>query len=102
MLQSMGRNFASLADARKFLKGRLTIPLSRFELSKRKVAIYVSKKGILALASTGSVDDKTLAARTLVSSDLKGLNAALAKAKAEKISAVSSGAALTAAQTRTR
>lgn len=89
MLQSTGCNFASLADARKFLKGRLTIPRARFELSKRKVAIYASKKGILALASTESVDDKTLVARTLVSSNLKGLNAALAKAKAEKISAVS-------------
>ena len=89
IVQSMDRRFASTADARKFLEGRLADLRARVETSEREVVNYASQKGIVALGRTRSADGKTEVERTLVSSDLEALNAALAEATASRIAAES-------------
>jgi polysaccharide biosynthesis transport protein len=89
IVQSMDRRFASTADARKFLEARLADLRTRVETSEREVVNYASQKGIVALGTTKSADGKTEVERTLVSSDLEALNAALAQATANRISAES-------------
>ena len=89
IVQSMDRRFASTADARKFLEGRLADLRARVETSEREVVNYASQKGIVALGTTKSADGKTEVERTLVSSDLEALNAALAEATASRITAES-------------
>lgn len=89
IVQSMDRRFASTADARKFLEGRLADLRARVETSEREVVNYASEKGIVALGTTKSADGKTEVERTLVSSDLEALNAALAQATANRITAES-------------
>lgn len=89
IVQSMDRRFASTADARKFLEGRLADLRARVETSEREVVNYASQKGIVALGTSKSADGKTEVERTLVSSDLEALNAALAEATANRINAES-------------
>ena len=89
IVQSMDRRFASTADARKFLEGRLADLRARVETSEREVVNYASEKGIVALGTTKSADGKTEVERTLVSSDLEALNGALAAATANRIAAES-------------
>ena len=89
IVQSMDRRFASTADARKFLEGRLADLRARVETSEREVVNYASQKGIVALGTTKSADGKTEIERTLVSSDLEALNSALAEATASRITAES-------------
>ena len=89
IVQSMDRRFASTADARKFLEGRLADLRARVETSEREVVNYASQKGIVALGTTKSNDGKTEVERTLVSSDLEALNGALAGATANRIAAQS-------------
>ena len=89
IVQSMDRRFASTADARKFLEGRLADLRARVETSEREVVNYASQKGIVALGTSKSADGKTEVERTLVSSDLEALNGALAEATASRISAES-------------
>jgi capsular exopolysaccharide synthesis family protein len=89
IVQSMDRRFASTADARKFLEGRLADLRARVETSEREVVNYASQKGIVALGTTKSADGKTEVERTLVSSDLEALNGALAEATASRIAAES-------------
>ena len=89
IVQSMDRRFASTADARKFLEGRLADLRARLETSERDLVNYASNKGIVALGKSKSSDGKTEVERTLVSSDLEALNAALAQATADRIAAES-------------
>jgi capsular exopolysaccharide synthesis family protein len=89
IVQSMDRRFASTADARKFLEGRLADLRARVETSEREVVNYASQKGIVALGTSKSADGKTEVERTLVSSDLEALNSALAEATANRITAES-------------
>jgi polysaccharide biosynthesis transport protein len=89
IVQSMDRRFASTADARKFLEGRLADLRARLETSERDLVNYASTKGIVALGKSKSADGKTEVDRTLVSSDLEALNSALAQATAERIAAES-------------
>lgn len=86
---SMDRRFASTADARKFLEGRLADLRLRLETSERELVAYATEKGIVALGKSQSADGKTQIERTLVSSDLEALNDALAKATADRFSAES-------------
>lgn len=89
ILQSMDRRFASTADARKFLEGRLADLRIRVETSERDLVNYAATKGIVALGKSKGADGRTEVDRTLVSSDLEALNAALLVATAERINAES-------------
>jgi capsular exopolysaccharide synthesis family protein len=86
---SMDRRYASTADARKFLEGRLADLRTRLEESEREAVEYASNKGIVTLAKNESADGKTHTERTLISSDLEALNDALTKATADRIAAES-------------
>ena len=54
IVQSMDRRFASTADARKFLEGRLADLRSRVETSEREVVNYASQRVLLRLAQLGA------------------------------------------------
>lgn len=82
---SMDRRFASTADARKFLEGRLANLRTRLEASERELVNYAASKGIVALGRSKTPDGRTQIERTLVSNDLETLNDALAKATADRI-----------------
>uniref|UniRef100_UPI003593D748 GumC family protein n=1 Tax=Sphingorhabdus lacus TaxID=392610 RepID=UPI003593D748 len=87
--QSMDRRFASTADARKFLEGRLADLRARLETSERDLVNYASNRGIVALGKSKDLNGKTEVERTLLSSDLEALNLALIEATADRISAES-------------
>ncbi|WP_236694758.1 GumC family protein [Sphingomonas sp. Leaf343] len=87
--QSIDRRFASTTDARQFLEGRLADLRVKLETSERDLVNYAAQKGIVALGRTKDADGRTQVDRTLVSSDLEALNAALATATAERIAAES-------------
>ncbi len=89
VVQSMDRRFASTADARKVLEGRLTDLRLKLQNSERELVEYASKKGIVALGSRINADGRTEVERTLVSSDLEALNSALVAATADRIGAES-------------
>ena len=86
---SMDRRFASTADARQFLEGRLADLRVRLEQSERDLVNYAAQKGIVSLGRTVGVDGKTQLERTLVATDLEALNASLAQATADRITAES-------------
>lgn len=86
---SMDRQFASTADARKFLEERLGELKSRLEQSEREVVNFASIKDIVALDTVRDSEGRTFTQRTLASADLEALNQALATARAERITAQS-------------
>ncbi|WP_241217226.1 GumC family protein [Sphingomonas koreensis] len=86
---NIDRRFASTADARKFLESRLSELQTRLENSERAVVSFAAEKGIVALTSSKDGEGKTAVERTLASSDLEALNAALSQATAERITAES-------------
>jgi polysaccharide biosynthesis transport protein len=86
---SMDRRFASTADARSFLEGRLADLRARLEQSERELVEYASSKSIVTLSRSTGADGKTTTERTLIAADLEVLNAALADATADRISAES-------------
>lgn len=87
--QSIDRRFSSTADARQFLEGRLADLRVKLETSERDLVNYAAQKGIVALGRTQDADGRTIVDRTLVSSNLEALNAALATATADRIAAQS-------------
>jgi succinoglycan biosynthesis transport protein ExoP len=86
---SINRRFASTADARKFLEGRLLDLRTRLEQSERDLVNYASERDIVSLGSTRDENGRTNPSATLVSTDLATLNAQLAQATADRISAQS-------------
>lgn len=90
---SMDRQFASTADARKFLEGRLSELKTRLEQSEREVVNFASSKDIVALSTARDSEGRTFTQRTLASANLEALNQALATARAERIAAQSRAAA---------
>ena len=86
---SQDRRFSSTADARRFLEGRLAELGQRLEASERAVVQYSAQKHIVTLGRVVGPDGRTEADRTLVSSDLQAINAALAQATADRIAAES-------------
>jgi uncharacterized protein involved in exopolysaccharide biosynthesis len=86
---SMDRRFASTADARKFLEGRLADLRSRVEKSERDLVGYATRKEIVTLSKSEDAEGRTQTQRTLVSDNLEALNAALARATADRIAAES-------------
>jgi len=87
--QTLDRRFSSTSDARRFLEGRLADLGQRLEVSERAVVNYSSSRGIISLGRTTTPDGRTEVDRTLVSSDLEALNAALVQATADRIAAQS-------------
>jgi polysaccharide biosynthesis transport protein len=86
---SMDRRFASTADARSFLEGRLADLRTRLEQSERDLVAYASQKGIVSLGRSTGADGKTQSERTLIAANLEALNIALAAATADRIAAES-------------
>lgn len=86
---SMDREFASTADARKFLEQRLGTLRERLEQSERQAVSYAADQGIVALDQTRDAEGNTLGNRTLAAANLDALNAALNEAIAERVKAQS-------------
>jgi polysaccharide biosynthesis transport protein len=86
---SMDRRFASTADARTFLEGRLADLRARLEKSERELVTYASQKGIVSLSRSTGADGKTTTERTLTAANLEALNTALVDATADRIAAES-------------
>ena len=86
---TMDRQFASSADARRFLEQRLDQLRQKLEESEREAVSYASSRDIITLDSSRDAEGRTMTQRTLASADLEALNAALAQAKAERVAAES-------------
>lgn len=86
---TMDREFASNADARRFLQGLLDDLRSKLEQSERDVINFTRAEGIVKLGSSVGPDGRTAAPRTLVESNLEAANTALAAARTERIAAQS-------------
>lgn len=84
---TMDREYASNADARRFLEGMLTELRAKLEQSERDVVNYTTNRGIVTLGGMGARDADTPDPRTLVESDLEALNSALTTARADRITA---------------
>ena len=85
---TIDRRYASTADARKKLEGRLADLGAKLEETSRQAVNYAAEKGIIAISKSES-DGKTQTSQTLASADLVALNEALASATADRISAAS-------------
>lgn len=86
---NLDRRFASTADARKFLEGRLNDLRAHLEQSEAAAVNYSAANNIVPITRTISADGKTQFDRTIVSSNLDSLNAELSKATADRIAAAS-------------
>ena len=86
---SVDRRFASTADARELLERRLTDLRGRLEQSERDLVRYAGDKRIVSLSTTVTPEGKSRTDRTLISENLEALNAALARATAERVAAES-------------
>jgi len=84
---SMDRQFASTADARKFLEERLATLRERLEQSERQAVNYATNQGIVSLDQIRDSDGRTLGNRTLTGANLDALNAALNEAIADRVQA---------------
>ena len=82
---SLDRRFASTADARRFLEGRLAELGQRLEASERAVVRYAREHDIVSLGRVTGPDGRVESDRTLVANDLEALNAALTQATADRI-----------------
>ena len=82
---SLDRRFASTADARRFLEGRLAELGQRLEASERAVVRYAREHDIVSLGRVTGPDGRVESDRTLVGNDLEALNAALTQATADRI-----------------
>ena len=86
---TMDRRFASTAEARKFLEGRLVDLRAKLEDAERATVAYSASKGIVTL--TGDEHDAATSQtpQTLAAADLEAINAELMKATADRVSAQS-------------
>ena len=86
---SMDREYASTADARRFLEEHLAALKAKFEQSEHEAVNFASRSNIVALDTTRSADGRTETHKTLASVDLEQLNQALMVARADRIAAES-------------
>lgn len=84
---SMDRQFASTADARKFLEERLATLRERLEQSERAAVNYAADQGIVALDQVRDSEGVTLGSRTLAAANLDALNSALNEAISDRVRA---------------
>jgi capsular exopolysaccharide synthesis family protein len=94
---TMDRQYASTADARRFLEQRLNALRAKVEQSERDAVRFASSHDIVTLDTTQDAQGRTFTQRTLASSDLEALNQALIAAQAERIAAQSKAQAGSAA-----
>lgn len=87
--ETMDRQFASTADARRFLEQRLAALRAKVEQSERDAVAYASDKDIVTLDVTRDEQGRTFTQRTLASTSLEELNEALANASADRMAAES-------------
>lgn len=74
------QQYASTADARKFLQERLKVLRERLEQSERRAITFASQTGIVRLNQSIGADGRTQAGTTLVESNLNSLQSALNRA----------------------
>ena len=86
---SMDRAFASTADARRFLETKLVELRNKVEQSERDLVTYATGHNIVTLDTVRDSEGRTFTQRTLASADLEAMNNALAKAKADRVTAQS-------------
>lgn len=86
---TMDREFASNADARRFLEDMLTDLRAKLEQSERDVVNFSTDRGIITLGTSRDAQGRTEEPRTLIATDLESLNDALVKARTERIAAQS-------------
>lgn len=86
---TMDRQFASTADARKFLEQRLAALRLKLEESERSAVVYATGRDIVTLDSTRDDNGRTNSQRTLAAVDLEALNKSLLDARADRIAAES-------------
>jgi capsular exopolysaccharide synthesis family protein len=84
---SMDRQFASTADARKFLEQRLASLREKLEQSESAAVNYAADQGIVAIDQERNADGKTIGTRTLAAANLDALNQALNDAIADRVKA---------------
>lgn len=84
---SIDRRFASTADARQFLEGRLSDLRTRVQESETELVNYANEKGIIVFNRTSDSDGRTQTSQTLASTNLEALNAALLQATAARVDA---------------
>jgi capsular exopolysaccharide synthesis family protein len=84
---SMDRQFASTADARKFLEDRLATLRERLEQSERDAVNYAADQGIVSISQERDANGRTTGNRTLAATNLDALNAALNTAIAQRVEA---------------
>lgn len=82
---SMDRRYASTAEARRFLEGRLKDLRERLDRSERALVDFAVARNIVTLTETQDGDGKTRTSETLTSSTLRDLNARLSQATADRI-----------------
>lgn len=93
--QTIERRFASTADARSFLEGRLNEMRTRLEASERALTDYAVTNNIVRLSTRENAEGRTQVDRTLAGENLEALNAALSNATADRVAAESSAQAAT-------
>ena len=86
---SMDRQFATTADARRFLESRLENLRQKLEQSERNLINFGNASNIVTLSVSRDANGKTEEPRTLVASNLDALNTALMAARTDRIAAES-------------
>ena len=83
------REYASNADARKFLEGMLKNTRVKLEGSERDLLSFAANQNMVRLGGARDASGRSEEPRTLVETDLEALNASLNTARAERITAQS-------------
>ena len=86
---TMEREYASNADARKFLEGMLKDVRVKLEGSERDLLSFAADQNMVKLGGGRDAQGRSAEPRTLVETDLEALNASLNAARAERIAAQS-------------
>ncbi len=86
---TIDRQFASTAEARKYLEDRLADLRARLQQSESELINFGNEHQIVTLAASRDANGRTEAPRTLVASNLEALNSALNLARTERIAAES-------------
>lgn len=86
---TIDRQFASTADARRYLEDRLNIQRSKMEKSERDLINFGAERDIVKLSASRDASGRTEEPRTLVAANLEALNTSLVTARTERIEAES-------------
>lgn len=84
---NLDRRFGATVEAREFLEGRIAGLRERLEDSERALITYAANRDLFTIETPADGDSERTAAQTLVATDLQTLNAELAAATADRISA---------------